>query len=456
MYLITSIAVSNMDIQNALVKFNYTEPTTEDFAKHAGFKDNEIDMLKIFWDPIYNEGWMYLSPTIIIDSMGYKQISHFYKDTLKPNYKENIDYKEVDKNHDLVKIYNEFLNEDQSSLGKSKHTGGKAQKYYIITGESYKKMLMKCKTKKGESICEYYLKVEKLANLYNKYTSILHKYISMENAKQLEEKSKELNEQKNQMNRMNKVNLELLTYKKQLFKNEIIYIVSSYHYVSQGIFKVGRTTCMKSRLSGHNNTHITGDKFKVLHEFKVNDATSMEAYIHKKLRGLIIDGEKEFFLCPFDLLENVIDIIINNDIIYNNTINTIIDTVLKLRIKDYNANDWMRNIKPDTFNEEMQLIIPGEPVEIQSRFDITNATEIQKEEFIKKCIDAYKETIVEPNQLAWKLIQPILKNLLKQNDNPIRYYRAKELKSIYQKSITETILDGSSNDNSPEGAIIVV
>ena len=151
-----------MSIVDALVKFEYKSPSNVDLAKHIGFTDAELQMLNMFWEPTFNKGWIYLSRQMILD-MGYKKISDFYNDTLRLNYTENIDYKEVDENHELVSFYIENVNADRSAFKNIVHKRGKAQKYYIITGTTYKKMLMKCRTKKGNDICNYYLKVEDLA-----------------------------------------------------------------------------------------------------------------------------------------------------------------------------------------------------------------------------------------------------------------------------------------------------
>jgi hypothetical protein len=48
---------------------------------------------------------------------------------LRKKYKENIDFKEIKADDDLVKIY-ESLNEDQSPFKKSTHKRGKIKKYY--------------------------------------------------------------------------------------------------------------------------------------------------------------------------------------------------------------------------------------------------------------------------------------------------------------------------------------
>ena len=56
--------------------------------------------------------------------------------TLRKKYKENIDFKEIKSNDDLIKIH-ENLNGDQSTLGKksthkSVNKRGTAKKYYAV------------------------------------------------------------------------------------------------------------------------------------------------------------------------------------------------------------------------------------------------------------------------------------------------------------------------------------
>ena len=155
-----------MNIQDALVKLEYKEPDIEQLAILHNFTSDEQKMIKMFWEPAFNGNWIYLSPTMINQDMCYKKISTFYTDTLYTFYVKDIDYKEINKHDELVKMYNKYQqipNEEISSLGKKVHTGGRVQKYYAITGKTLKKMLMKCGTKKGDQICEYYLKVEQLA-----------------------------------------------------------------------------------------------------------------------------------------------------------------------------------------------------------------------------------------------------------------------------------------------------
>jgi hypothetical protein len=265
------------------------------------------------------------------------------------------------------------------------------------------------------------------------------------NSKELEDSKKLIEEKDNiikakdeQTNRIHNVNIELLTYKKLNELNESIYIVATHRYATQGIFKIGRTKNMKTRTSGHNNTHIAGDKVKVLKEFKVNDSILMENYIHKKLKGLLVNGEKEFFIAPYDLLLNIIEVVIHNDSEHNDLINSIIDTVNKLKYNQYNADHWMSGIPENTFHDEMKLIVPGdfnEPDEVVSVFDVSNATEVQKKAFVAQCILAYQQTITEPQQqLVWKAFQTYL---IEQLSMPKYKYKALQWRTRFNDAKSE-------------------
>jgi hypothetical protein len=146
-------------IQETLVKYNYAELTHQQLAEHMDFSADEQRMLTMFWEPTFNSGWIYLSPTMITQDMGYKKVSDFYNITLRPNYIKDIDYVEIKKDDELVKLYNYQQNISAVSIAaniKNKR-GGHNAKYYKITGKTLKKMLMKCGTKKGDQICDYYL-----------------------------------------------------------------------------------------------------------------------------------------------------------------------------------------------------------------------------------------------------------------------------------------------------------
>ena len=255
--------------------------------------------------------------------------------------------------------------------------------------------------------------------------------------KEIEEFSKKLEEKEEQYKRVYNVNIELLNFKKLKEKNESIYIVSTYDYSRQGIYKVGRTKNMKDRNSQHNNTHVNGDKVKVLAEFKVNNSVLTENVIHKKLQGLLIADHKEFFMVPFDQLRMIIDLIVNHDDTQNEIVNTIIDSVYKLKQKHYDYLDWTSGLDLEIFNESIKMITSSETEEEKElvRFDITNSTEEQKKKFIEECMEAYQRTIVQPRQqMLWKELQTYLIGQMK---IPKYKFKSTEWKKIVKEYADE-------------------
>ena len=141
-----------MSIQDALIKFEYKEPNIDIIAKYNGFTDVEVNMLKMFWNRVFNDGWIYLSKIMIIDAMRYKKVSDFYNTIIRKYYQENIDYKEIKKDDDLINKYIEIPNAILKSLGKPKHKRGKAQKYYAITSETFLDLIKKSEYKLSKQI----------------------------------------------------------------------------------------------------------------------------------------------------------------------------------------------------------------------------------------------------------------------------------------------------------------
>jgi phage anti-repressor protein len=382
-----------LSVSETLVKYDYAELTHNQLADVMGFSEEEKTMLNIFWEPTFNSGWIYLSDEMIKEQMTNEKsacaIPNFYNRVLiSDDYEENIDYKKITKDHDLVKSYENFYYSKLNNRNSSNR-----KKYYAITGDTYKDLLQKSANKKGKQTRKYYRKIEQLAIFMKDYINAMHKHLM----------EVQLAEQEAKINRIHRINEEYLSYKKLNEKNETIYIVSTYNYASQGVYKIGRTKNMKSRSSSHNTTHVAGDKVKVLKEFKVNDSQLIEKNIHKKLNGLLVKGDKEFFMCPYNLLEDLLDVIVNDDTNHNNLVNSIIDTVNGLRTTNYDSNAWTTGIDMSIFTEEIILVVQNDDREdnVQARFDTTLATEQQKQDFVAKCVDVYKQTIQDPQTLVW-------------------------------------------------------
>lgn len=154
-----------------------------------------------------------------------------------------------------------------------------------------------------------------------------------------------LRDKEYKLDRLYHVQKELLNGKKFLEIVETIYIVSTLDYARQGIFKVGRSkNNMKFRTSSHNTTHIQGNKIKVLREFRVSDSVLVERIIHSKLKGVLLEGEYEFFMIPFSTLERFIQKIVDHDIEQNKVANETIDAVFALKQDKLISKKWTDGI----------------------------------------------------------------------------------------------------------------
>lgn len=136
-------------------------------AEIANFTPKEISMLKLFWNPCFNSTWIYLSDEIILNfltnEVNKDAINHFIRQVLISNYENEIDYLQVDKNHEIIKNYPSIFtgkNEDdkshspklengkncslnlaskngdilQANIEKKKRVASN-KKYYIVSGE---------------------------------------------------------------------------------------------------------------------------------------------------------------------------------------------------------------------------------------------------------------------------------------------------------------------------------
>ena len=301
-------------LSEALIKFNYLEPSNVDLAKHIGFNDDEINRLKMFWEPTFNKGWIYLSPKMILD-MGYKLVSKFYAENLRPNYIENIEYKEVDENNELIKFYVRNLSVPLGTLKIVPHKRGTPQKYYIISGNTYKKMLMRCRTKKGNDLCNYYIKVEELAIFMKDYITELHKYL-------LKIKETENDLLKNRVDKMT----SFVNDTKPLIKNSTIYIATSKIYASQNKFKIGNiegigNKKLKQRLSTYNTGRTDDDLFYFCYTEKVYCAMDIDYRLKKILSHFKYNKNKEMVILHYDALMKIIKIITDNHMMESDYIN---------------------------------------------------------------------------------------------------------------------------------------
>ena len=114
----------------------------------------------------FNSSWIYLNDEIILTQLthekGKNALCNFYKQVLLKYYKENDNYKQINKDDELVKNY---VKSNVENKNKAKQT---TKKYYAITRETYKDMLSsRTYTKKEKTIYSEKLISDKLSKLLN-------------------------------------------------------------------------------------------------------------------------------------------------------------------------------------------------------------------------------------------------------------------------------------------------
>jgi len=127
--------------------------------------ENEEELRQLFWKARFNKDWILLTKEIITEYFGFKDNKHVYinfiRQNLKPNFKEDIDYKKVDKNEEIIEEYTK-----NSGVKNNNQKIPHNIQFYIITGHCFKELMMKYST----NARSYYIKLESLASFI--YTCI--------------------------------------------------------------------------------------------------------------------------------------------------------------------------------------------------------------------------------------------------------------------------------------------
>lgn len=244
---------------------------------------------------------------------------------------------------------------------------------------------------------------------------------------ELKEKEVELKEKEAELAREYEISKELVEYKQLKERNETVYIATTRRYAQQGLFKVGRTTNPSKRVTNHNTSRTVGDKVKIVREFKVNSAVLVEGIIHRKLDGLRPSKGNEYFLIPFDCLVDIIELIIDFDQQENEQVNRIVDTAFRMKRLGASKCDWASGLDMSVFDETLRLM--DDDQKELAQFDVTIATEEQKRQFIRQCLEAYQATIQAP-MIVWTAFQSFLKKQLSQGGLKAQDYKSKDWKEI--------------------------
>lgn len=335
-------------------------------AKLDGFNEEQIKFAKIFWQPDMNNSWFYIGKEMVVDWLGYTDSKNTMNDfhiKLIKDYENNEEYKEVDKDNDLVKKF-------YSGNIRNEKLGNRA-KYYIITGECLKGLLLSANTAKGKEVRKYFIKVEKLAQLM--YQVIREKQL-LESKEQLQikeqllfesaEKLKKIEEGKMWIHKASKSNV---LFNEFVDKTDGIYIGSCASDRENGILKIGKAIDNKERerelaSSGSAESAYKMDK---KYEIFVGMELATEKYIHALLAPFHVNARKkpnhrgstEFFMSN----PNFVDRVISKTIAEQNETIMIINEYNQF-VRDHDCNIPSIEYTYDNYAPILQIENVEEPI----------------------------------------------------------------------------------------------
>ena len=182
------------------------------------------------------------------------------RETLKKSYTKNIDYI------------------DNSNKIQKKGSGGHTLKITLLTPNCFKKICQLTKSKKGNEVREYFIKVEETLFRYKNYI-----------IEGLEEKIKKL-----EQNQKPKV----------YPKRGVIYVFETPNSPQNSLYKIGKTKDLKQRLKSHQSP-LSHD-INILYYFETEDIDSVEKCAKTFMKKYQYRKYKEVYQVNIDIIKEVI------------------------------------------------------------------------------------------------------------------------------------------------------
>ena len=229
---------------------------SKDFLKkYSGVPNYFIDELFEF----YNETTKESDP--VIDLYIVAKWLHSTKRTLKKklvnSYEKNIDY--IEKN---------APNPDRTKYGNN-------YKQVLITPDTFKRICMLSRTKKAEEVRSYFIEIEQT---FFKYRQQLINGIEKE---------------ANELNKLQKPN-----------NKGYIYVIKASEE-KDSVYKIGRTTDLKTRLRNHNAAHA--NDLEVMYRYRTDDVVAVEGCLKSMLKKYQFKKYKEVYQANIDVIKSLID-----------------------------------------------------------------------------------------------------------------------------------------------------
>lgn len=377
--------------KDLIVKYNGGTVTHTDLAREYEFTSNEVDMLKTFWNPVFNKSWVVLEREDIrkwfcADTDNKDAIHHFYTRILLKKYTEDVDYKKV--------CYPRVDSNTESR-------GGHNKIIYKVTGECFKSLGME----RNKDIRAYYIKVEKLASVMCDYIHHLQTY-NFKLQEKLFQRTIEKNERalaiKDKVIKSEKAKTlhmkNFITNAGLKSKNEWIYIATTKQYAANNHFKIGSTRRLAARISTYQTGRAEEDNMYYCWIFKCHNAAKLDVAIKEALSMFLENKTKEMYVLHYDYLEDLVHHICTNYTTFMDYINEFVTNVYPT------IGDIPSKIPDKVEIEKIKVTISN--VNDEKPITLENMSESEIINFLRDRIDHVKSDEVVERR---KLLQPFQK-----------------------------------------------
>lgn len=352
-----------------LITLSDRELSNDDIVSFALGGDNEaLQIYKTFGCDDFNSRWMYLSDDIklkyLTNETGQDAIHHVNKRALR-KVNDSM-YKNI-KKYDIKQLILETPKLTVLNLPTIDdiNTDNNNKTYTICTGECFKLLLMLSKTKAGQKVREYFIKIEYAFKLMSEYATYITNRLLDEQRRELEHVKQQLICNKNKYESTIKRTKDICATLPDTIRTPgYFYIVKSADVSKNFIVKLGKTIDINSRLSQY---HTTDKSIVLLYKWEVADVHTTERIILDLLSDISINKGSEWHYC-YDETKMINDI----------------DTIIKL-VNSIISTDRVNIIRIRYINEQV-LHIPS----ITNNVIRSRSLSPKKKNVYKAEIDTYK------------------------------------------------------------------
>lgn len=278
--------------------------------------EHNILYLDKFWNNIKDDKWIYLDNELI-SWMGYKDLRRGKEGSiklLKQYFTETEDFKILNKD-DFSKNEYSFIDEDKEDM-----RGAHKRIYITLSADCFRELCTHIGTSKAKEINKYLLNLEKIFKMYMNYQIEYNKFQKDVMKQELEIKNNLIEEQKKELDEL--ISIQQKTVQ-PLKREEYIYVATNKINIKSNVFKIGKSTNIKSRISTFNINALHDNEFYYTFIFKCHNSRILESIIHTFLKPF--NYKNELFQLHYTPLHNIVKEITNNYNSMTNMVNNYID-----------------------------------------------------------------------------------------------------------------------------------